>query len=310
MHYSMLRHHHVHHYRHRIPIANPDPTAQSAGECDWTLIEISSERQQRSPDPMQVVGYIGLVLIVVLYLNHLDWNVSVALLNLYLSPYVLLCLRIAMSMAVLNRTMYPNAVNASDEEEDDDDVASPLRSDVWALEWYWWNAFLLRAIMSESSSGFSLRLVPLVVDDAATLSSSQCYSTDAALSWWTIGTVALVVLYPLYLTTCLVVLIQSPHRFALEFIVSAMQLMGVLVFLVPAIAKSFAAATNDDTIIEAPLLAWTPNEIEATTHFSLHQCLYGWFGLWWCSAIWGVIPLYRLRRAVMGWYWYYEHYPE
>ena len=90
----------------------------------------------------------------------------------------------------------------------------------------------------------------------------------------------------------LAILSRSPLRFSLELFTSTLQFTGMIVFV---------GAELYERQIHVPAL----DPVGDGTHmwanvkfFDAYHFVYYWFGFWFCNLVWGVVPYYRLQRAV------------
>jgi EXPERA (EXPanded EBP superfamily) len=108
---------------------------------------------------------------------------------------------------------------------------------------------------------------------------------------WMIGLIELVCMYPLCLATYHAVVTKSPHRYALELVTSSMQFMGMVIFIVTEVYEGQ---------VNIPALDPVGNQNDGTLQlrYNLYHLVYYWFAFWFCNLIWGVVPYYRIQRAM------------
>jgi EXPERA (EXPanded EBP superfamily) len=249
-------------------------TAADLGGCHW--IPWDAPWVAALPDPTRAFSLVCLVIItgVFLYMNHGD--VAAVVWGLYLNPYVLLFFATAVA------TWYHAAVKVRESPQ----LATVPVYDAWTAEWYWWNSWLFHATMDGSAG--ALRLVPVVVQQYDIMDLR--FPTRHAVPWM-IGLIELVCMYPLCLATYHAVVTKSPHRYALELVTSSMQFMGMVIFIVTEVYEGQ---------VNVPALDPVGNQHDGTLQlrYNLYHLVYYWFAFWFCNLIWGVVPYYRIQRAM------------
>jgi EXPERA (EXPanded EBP superfamily) len=258
----------------------PTTTDQALGGCHW--IPWNAPWVAALPDPTRAFSLLCLTIItgVFLYMNNGD--IVAVILGLYLNPYVLVF------FATAGATWY-HAVKVRDSQVATATVATatvvPVY-DAWTAEWYWWNSWLFHAVMDGSAG--ALRLVPVVVQQYDIMDSR--FPTRHAVPWM-IGLIELTCMYPLCLATYYATVTKSPHRFALELVTSSMQFMGMVIFIVTEVYEGQ---------VNIPALDPVGNKNDGTLQlrYNLYHLVYYWFGFWFCNLIWGVVPFYRIQRAM------------
>jgi hypothetical protein len=242
------------------------------GVCHW--IDWKSAAVSALPDPTRVFSFLVMAIMLGRYAESHDWDASLLLTGFFLNPYVVVFLSIA--VAVL-RVSNSNS-NAK---------LPPLPVyDRWAVEWYWWNAWFYHAVMDGASGSF--QLVPVVVQQYQVL--DKRFTTHHSVPW-TVGAIELFIMQPLCLACVYCILQRHPYRFPLELITSTFQVMGMILFIV---AEVFEGQLNVPALDPVGI----PGNRWANVKLDLYHFTYYWFGFWFCNLIWGVVPYYRIVRAV------------
>jgi len=224
------------------------------------------------PDPTRIFSILVIAIMVLKYLHANEWKLELALSGFFLNPYVVFFCTIAtVTLYLAKPTTTTKEMSVYDK---------------WALEWYWWNAWLYHAVMDGASGTFGL--VPVVVQQYHVL--DKRFATHHVVPWL-VGLVELLVMFPLCLFTLYAIRKHSPLRYPLELITSTFQFMGMVMFV---------GAEVYEGQLNVPAL--DPVGIEgnrwANVKFDLYHFTYYWFGFWFCNLVWGVVPYYRAMRAV------------
>lgn len=228
------------------------------------------------PDPTRIFSGLVLTILFVRYLQAHEWNFGGAIGGLFLNPYVVFYVATAGAAVVLG-------LRAADAAIHQPWAHLPVY-DRWTVEWYWWNAWLYHAVMDGSAG--SLRLVPVVVHQYDVLDLRFPHRHVVP---YLIGLVELLVMYPLCLATVYAILARSSYRFPLELLVSTLQVMGMIIFVGSEVYEGQ---------VNIPALDPVGNGSKLSLKFNLYHLMYYWFGFWFCNLLWGVVPYYRIHRAV------------
>ena len=245
---------------------------QDVGGCTWIKWE-SDFINKILPDPTRIFSLLVIVIMMLRYLEANEWDLSFIMLGFFLNPYVITFCTVA------TITLYLAKPSPKQEE-------LPVY-DKWALEWYWWNAWLYHAVMDGASGTFGL--VPVVVQQYQML--DRRFTTHHVVPWL-VGLVELLVMFPLCLMTLSAIRSRSPLRYPLELITATFQLMGMVMFVG---AEVYEGQLNVPALDPVGVVGnrWANVKFLDFYHFT-----YYWFGFWFCNLIWGVVPYYRAMRAV------------
>lgn len=245
------------------------------GGCEWIDWCSKSSWVQKIPDPTRMFSLLCLGILFGRFW-HATADFPAAVFGLFLNPFVVFYFSTACAADYWGRKHAPAA-------------SEPLPVyDRWAAEWYWWNSWMYHAVMDGTSG--SLRLVPVVVHQYDRLDTR--FPTEHTVPWM-IGMIELFVMYPLCLATAYAVLSRSPFRFPLELMTSAVQFMGMIVFVVAELYEGQVHVPALDPVGDGNGNPWANVKFWDENHF-----VYYWFGFWFCNLIWGVVPYYRMHRAV------------
>jgi hypothetical protein len=151
-------------------------------------------RDGSTADPTRILVVTCLSAMTTLYLFAFDWDVSLALLNIYLNPYPILVVRIALAMTNLRSVMH----SAISLKTDNDTTSFESVLDPWIAEWYWWNAWLLHVAMKVNFTYWAV-------------TSPTSSTTSSGVT--TVRSAELMIMYPLYLAATCAIMRQSPIRF-------------------------------------------------------------------------------------------------
>jgi EXPERA (EXPanded EBP superfamily) len=134
-----------------------------------------------------------------------------------------------------------------------------------------------------------LRLIPVVVHQYDMLDAR--FRSGHTVPWM-IGMVELLVMYPLCLLTVYAILTRSPYRFPLELLTSAVHFLGMVLFVGAELYEEQVHVPALDPV-GAPGRSFANVKV-----FDLYHLTYYWFGFWFCNLLWGVVPYFRIHRAV------------
>jgi EXPERA (EXPanded EBP superfamily) len=247
---------------------------QDVGGCEW--IPWENAAVQAMPDPTRIFSFLCLTVVCVRFLITTEWDLAATVWGLFLNPYVVFffltaCVAVRMGLQAAQKK----------------GIVAPLPVyDRWTAEWYWWNAFLYHAVLDGATG--SLRLVPVTVLQYDVL--DRRFPNEHVVPWM-IGMIELLVMYPLCLVTVYAVLSRSNLRFPLELIISSIHIMGMVIFIVTEVYEGQVNVPALDPVGHA----------DGSIHLklNLYHFVHYWFGFWFCNSIWGVVPYYRIHRAVM-----------
>lgn len=247
------------------------------GHCHW--IDWTSSVTRTIPDPTRLFSLLVIgIMLLKNYLAHQDLELIV--MGFVLNPYVLAFFALAVATlykATKTTTTTTKATTAS----------TPLPVyDLWAAEWYWWNAWLYHAVMDGGSGTFGL--VPVVVQQYQVLDGRF---TNHHVVPWTIGAIELFIMAPLSLACCYCIHTRNPLRFPLEIVTSTFHFMGMVLFVV---AEVYEGQLNVPALDPVGI----PGDRWANLTFDVYHLTYYWFGFWFCNLIWAAVPYYRVVRAV------------
>jgi hypothetical protein len=240
-------------------------TLLGIGGCHWFPWSVA----HKIPDPTRTFSLLVIVIMILRFLMANDWNYKLAATGFFLNPYVLMSFFLSVAVAFMARPSTPLPVH-----------------DRWTAEWYFWNAFLFHWVMDGASGTF--RLVPVVVQQYDIMDLR--FPTHHVVPWM-IGAMEIIIMGPLCLITMYMVLQRHPLRFALELITSSVQFTGMIMFVG---AEVYEGQRN----VPALDPVGSDNAGGITLKFNLYHLTYYWFGFWFCNLVWGVIPYYRIMRAV------------
>lgn len=239
-----------------------------------TSLNWNSKLLQRLPDPTRSFSLLCLLIMSIRHAFATKDPIS-TILGLYLNPYALFFLSIATATVYL-----------SPSSEGQKKTPSLPLYDQWAVEWYWWNAWLFHGTMDGVAG--SLRAVPVVVHQYDMLDLR--FPTHDVVPW-IVGLIELFVMQPLCLGCLYCIRTRHTLRFPLEIVTATLQIMGMVIFVG---AELFQGQMH--------IPALDPVGVEgdrwSNVRFNTYHLTYYWFGFWFCNLIWGWVPIIRITRAV------------
>ncbi|GKY90385.1 hypothetical protein MPSEU_000012500 [Mayamaea pseudoterrestris] len=225
------------------------------------------QKAHKMPDPTRVFSLLVITIMVFRFLVANDWNVSLVMTGFFLNVYVVAFFSLACAVFYLSKPLTPLPVY-----------------DQWTAEWYFWNAWLYHMVMDGASGSF--RLVPVVVQQYDIL--DQRFPKHHVVPWL-IGSMELFLMAPLCLLTLWAIQKRHVLRFPLELVTSTFQMAGMIVFVG---AEVYEGQFN------IPALDPVGTKDGLDFKFNMYHLVYYWFGFWFCNLVWGVIPYFRIMRAV------------
>lgn len=203
------------------------------------------------------------------------WDFTATLYGFYLNPYVDVFFALAVGALYLGL-----------QKRKEQKASTLSRMECWAVEWYWWNAWLFHMTMDGASGSF--QLVPVVVHQYEIL--DMRFQTHHVVPW-TIGVLELFVHGPMCLWTLYAILVPNhPLRWPLEIVTSMLHIIGMYVFVVAEVYEGQLNVPANDPV-------GVPGNTWANVKFDLYHLTYYWFGFWFCNLVWGFVPMYRIVRA-------------
>lgn len=254
--------------------ANTSPDDDAIGGCQWIPWQHSFV-MNRCPDPTRMFSVLCIVIMLLRHCEAHGWNYVKTFGGFFGNLYVVSFFAVACGVLLYGQNTGTK-------------LSSMPIYDRWAVEWYWWNAWLFHMTMDGAAG--SLRLVPVVVHQYDVLDLR--FPSEHVVPW-TVGMIELIVMGPLCLVTVVAILQKSPNRFAFELITSSLQIMGMVIFV-------GAELYEGQVHIPAQDPRGLPGSVPLLNTFtSIYHLTYYWFGFWFCNSVWGIVPYYRMHRAVM-----------
>jgi EXPERA (EXPanded EBP superfamily) len=243
---------------------------------------------RRRVDPTRVFVLLCVTIMVIRYLQA-GHSLASAISGLFLHPFVLASVGAALA------TVYCAAVQSRHiSTTTTTTIAAPVisASDRAVAEWYFWNACLFHAIMDGGSG--SLRLVPVVVHQYDRLDLR--FPTHHSVPY-IIGLIELLLMAPLCLLCVYSILCRGDprfqhYRYPLELVTSTLHFTGMVVFVFCEVYEGQCHVPALDPVGQCD---GSPLQLK---FFNLYHITYYWFGFWFCNGIWGVVPVYRIWRAL------------
>jgi EXPERA (EXPanded EBP superfamily) len=228
------------------------------------------------PEPTRMFSFLCITVMIIRYGYGHDWNFTDAMTTgFFLNPY--LCLFITMATAAIYYGYKTRPKGCK-----------PLAVyDRWIAEWYWWNGWLFHMVMDGASGSF--RLIPVVVYQYDRL---DLRFPDRHVVPWIVGAIELFIMGPLCMITAAAVIQRNRNRFALELITSTLHITGMIIFVASEVYEGQLNVPALDPV-------GIPGHPWANIKFDVYHLIHYWFGFWFCNLVWGIVPLIRIKRAII-----------